>query len=171
MHVVFALVTLYMKKVIVCLSLLWLSSTSFAQSVKVVSWEELDQYLHEDTDKVRVVNFWATWCGPCVKELPHFQAAHERWGDTEVEIVLVSLDDVEILEKKVQPFVERKGLTATVLLLDEIDYNMFIPKVDERWTGAIPMTLILDNTTDERRFFEREIDKKELFQEIKSLIN
>lgn len=132
-----------------------------AQTVTVVSWADLDAYLSKDSKKVRVVNFWATWCGPCVKELPYFQQAHEKYGD-DVEIVLVSLDDVDILDQRVIPFVGRKGLTTQVWLLNEIDYNMFIPKVDERWSGAIPMTLIIDDNSSERKFLERELSQDEL---------
>jgi len=155
----------------VFLLFLGLLSYSATAQVTVVKWSELESYLAEESDKVRVVNFWATWCGPCVKELPYFQAAHEKWGDADIEVVLVSLDDVEILDKRVTPFVDRKGLTAKVMLLDETDYNMFIPKVDERWSGAIPMTLILDDDSNKRVFLEKELTQSELFEQIENIID
>lgn len=161
-----------MKKLKVLTLLLLVSGFAFGQTtVKVIKWSELEEYLAQDSEKVRVINFWATWCGPCVKELPYFQEAHETYGEKGVEIVLVSLDDVEVVEDRVNPFIDRKGLTASVVLLDETDYNMFIPKVDERWSGAIPMTLILDNDSQKRTFFERELDREELFESISAYID
>lgn len=153
------------------LILFGLFSYSAHAQVTVVKWSELESYLAEDSDKVRVVNFWATWCGPCVKELPYFQAAHEKWGAEDIEVVLVSLDDIDIVDKRVVPFVDKRGLTAKVMLLDETDYNMFIPKVDERWSGAIPMTLILDDDSNERVFLEKELTQEELFAEIENIID
>ncbi|HAA12433.1 MAG TPA: TlpA family protein disulfide reductase [Cytophagales bacterium] len=160
-----------MMRNLVFLLLFGLFSYSANAQVTVVKWSELEAYLAEDSDKVRVVNFWATWCAPCVKELPYFQAAHEKWGSQDIEVVLVSLDDVEIVEKRVAPFVDRKGLTAKVFLLDETDYNMFIPKVDDRWSGAIPMTLILDGNSDKRIFLEKELTQEELFTQIENIID
>ena len=146
-------------------------TSAWSQTVTVVSWSEFESYLTEESDKVRVVNFWATWCGPCVKELPYFQEAHEALSEEGVEIVLVSLDDAGVVDSKVVPFVNRKGITASVMLLDETNYNMFIPKVDDRWSGAIPMTLILDNDSDRRTFLEQELSKEELFEEIDNILN
>ena len=82
--------------------------TFFANAqVKVVNWKQFLKIKNETTEKVKVINFWATWCGPCVKELPVFESVNASCSDS-VEVVLVSLDNAERLDEKVNPFVLKK---------------------------------------------------------------
>lgn len=113
-----------------------------------------------------VFNFWATWCGPCVKEMPHFE---KYANDKNVEVVLVSMDFIQDLEK-VEKFVEKKGLKNKVLLLNETDYGSFMSKVSEDWSGAIPATLFVDEW-GKTYFHEKEFSKKELDNTIKKYLN
>lgn len=93
----------------------------------------------------RVVNFWATWCQPCLAELPHLKtlaAAHP-----EVEVVMVSLDLPKLRQSKVEPFVRENGLTAfTHLQLDEPDAIAALRTVVPEWPDAIPVTLVVDRS-------------------------
>ena len=132
-----------------------------AQSVEVIKFPELENIINKPADKVKVINFWATWCRPCMKELPYFEAAQKERAE-ELQVYLISLDDVEKLDSRVQPLVERKNMSSIVKLLDETDYNAFIDKVDPRWSGAIPATLVIFG--DERRFVEGEMTEEELNQ-------
>ena len=108
----------------------------------IIKFDSLENLMKEP-GKIRVINFWATWCGPCVKELPYFEKANQHFKDKNVDIILVSLDFASEVEKVVK-FIDRKDIKSKVLLLDEIDYNSWIDKVSEDWTGAIPTTIILD---------------------------
>lgn len=132
-----------------------------AQSVEVIKYPELEKIINKPEDKVKVINFWATWCRPCIKELPYFEAVQKERAE-ELQVYLISLDDVEKLESRVQPFVERQNMSSIVKLLDETDYNSFIDKVDPSWSGAIPATLVIFG--DERRFVEGEMTEEELNQ-------
>lgn len=108
--------------------------------------------LSEDT--TYVINFWATWCGPCVKELPYFEELNALYLDRAFKQILVSLDDPRKLESKVIPFLNKNKIESEVVLLADGKANNWIDKVDPKWSGAIPITLILRG--DEKLFYEQE---------------
>ena len=141
---------------------LLLAAPTFAQNVVVIRFPELQKRLARPTDTTYVVNFWATWCGPCVKELPNFEQLRAANAGNKVKVLLVSLDYASQLEKKVKPFVKQRGLKSEVLLLNEPDPNDWIDKVDAKWSGALPFTLIFNNQTKQRTSFERELSAAEL---------
>lgn len=122
-------------------------------------------------DTVYVINFWATWCPPCVAELPEFETLQDQYDGKPVKILLVSLDFKEDVRFKVPAFVQRKRLRPEVVWLDETDANAFIPKIEPRWTGSIPATLILDNRHKKRAFLERSITAAELAAIITPMLN
>ncbi|MDZ4682998.1 MAG: redoxin domain-containing protein [Saprospiraceae bacterium] len=105
-------------------------------------FDDFEYWLHFDNDTTYVVNFWATWCKPCVEELPWFEQLHEQFQDQKVKVVLVSLDFKKDLEKKLLPFVQSRKLKSTVLALTDSGYQNWIDKVSPAWGGAIPVTLV-----------------------------
>jgi len=149
--------------------LLFVAASSSAQQVEVIKFEKLLSLLEEKGEKVQVINFWATWCAPCVKELPLFEALTAR-NDASVKVTLVSLDFADEI-KKVNSFISRRKIRSEVLLLDEIDYNSWIDRVEESWGGAIPATLFINQKTGQRKFVDRELKDGELEEVIASLIN
>lgn len=149
------------KSLLVGSSLL-IAAPVMAQQVAVIKFPELQKRLARPTDTTYVVNFWATWCAPCVKELPNFEQLRAANAGKKVKVLLVSLDYASQLDKKVKPFVKQRGLKAEVLLLNEPDPNDWIDKVDAKWSGALPFTLIFNNKTKQRVSFERELSAAEL---------
>jgi thiol-disulfide isomerase/thioredoxin len=131
-----------------------------AQRVDIVKFERIQQLLDSKEEKLLVINFWATWCAPCVKELPYFENLNNK-KDKDIKVTLISLDFADKLDR-VANFVERKSMKSEVLLLDEIDYNSWIDKVDKSWSGAIPATLIINTSTGKRKFFEGELEEGDL---------
>lgn len=103
------------------------------------------EYLHKQNDTTYVVNFWATWCKPCVKELPVFEQVNAESEEQSLKVVLVSLDFPERVKDLVVPFIEKKGLKSEVVLLNDDNANRWIPLVSDQWSGAIPATLIVKN--------------------------
>jgi thiol-disulfide isomerase/thioredoxin len=130
-----------------------------AQQVEVVKFDRLQNIIEGKAEKIQVINFWATWCAPCVKELPLFEKLNA--DEKEVKVTLVNLDFAD-KEKKVESFLSKKKMKTEVLLLDEIDYNTWIDKVDQSWGGAIPATLIINPKNGKRKFIERELQEGEL---------
>ena len=138
------------------------SGPAFAQQVAVIKFPDLQERLAQPTDTTYVVNFWATWCAPCVKELPHFEQLRAANAAKKVKVLLVSMDYASQVDKKVKPFVKQRGLKSEVLLLNEPDPNTWMEKLDTKWSGALPFTLIVNNKTKQRITFERELSQTEL---------
>ena len=136
-------------------------------NIPVYNFEQLQPWLNKQNDTTYVVNFWATWCKPCIKELPYFEEVTQQYADDKLKVILVSLDFPDKLKDQVAPFVEKRNLKSQVVLLDDPDANGWIPKVSEEWSGAIPATVIYKN--NERRFYEKSFTREELFEEIKSI--
>ena len=138
-------------------------------SLKVFDFNELQTYLStKDVNKTYVINFWATWCAPCVKELPYFETLNANYSDKNVEVILVSLDFPRQIETKLKPFLKKKALKSEVVVLDDVDANSWIPKVNENWSGAIPATLIYNK--QKKAFYERSFNYEELENELKQFI-
>jgi thiol-disulfide isomerase/thioredoxin len=112
------------------------------------------------SDSTYIINFWATWCKPCVRELPAFDSLFHETKNQKVKIILVSLDFKEDTEKKVIPFLKRQQTVCEVVLLDEVNGNDFIDKISKKWTGAIPGTLFKRGAKME--FRESKLNLKEL---------
>ncbi len=105
-------------------------------------FEEVEPLFQQEDDATYVINFWATWCKPCVEEMPYFERLHDAFPEEEVKVVLVSLDFEQQLESKLIPFLEKNKLRSDVLVLLDGNFNSWIDKVSSDWTGAIPVTLV-----------------------------
>lgn len=156
-------------KNLLTLSLLLITAFALAQKPAVIKITDLEKRIKADNDTTYIVNFWATWCKPCVEELPYFDSITAKYDGTKVKVLLVSMDFAEDLDKKVVPFLQKKKLRSEVVLLDEVNGNYFIPKVDEKWTGAIPATLIRNNAKHFNEFFEKKITFELLDEKVKNV--
>jgi thiol-disulfide isomerase/thioredoxin len=140
------------------------------KKIEVIKFEQLEKLINEDGEGIKIINFWATWCKPCIKELPLFEALENEMDGVPVKVYLISMDFPEEVDSKVKTFVERRNINSEVKLLDETDFNAFIDKIDSRWSGAIPATLIINDKTKSRVFMEKELHEGELEEQIKLLI-
>ena len=142
-----------------------------AQDVSVVKYEELFSKVQQPTSQLIVVNFWATWCGPCVEEMPLFVETFEKYKDNpNFKMVLVSLDRAKQIDK-VKQFINDYKINAEVVLLDDNKrMNEWIPKIDASWSGNIPVTAFYQNGKVVH-FVGAEVDKNELETLIKTYLN
>ena len=136
-----------------------------SQQTEVVSFEDLRLDIEKVSPNIKIYNFWATFCRPCVAEMPHFEKVNSIEDD--VDVTFISLDFVENLETKVNPFLEKKNIESRSLLLDDIDYNSWIDQVSPEWSGAIPATLLVSK--DAKIFHEGEMSEELLMKYISSI--
>lgn len=136
--------------------------------LEIHDFNGLEPYLNKSDDKIYVVNFWATWCAPCVKELPHFEELNKNYKGKNVEVMLVSLDFPSQYDKMLKPFIKKHDLQSKILVLDDVDQNTWIPKINENWDGAIPVTIIYNK--DKREFYDRTFTYAELETELKQFL-
>jgi len=145
------------------------SAEGQAKAARIVKLKDLQMVIQAPSEKIKVINFWATWCAPCIKELPLFERLHQT--RTDVEITLVSLDlDLDPNPEKVYKFIARRDIKSEVLLLDENDPNSWIDQIDKQWSGAIPATLIINSKTGQRKFVGRELQSGEIEKMIQEIL-
>ncbi|AZA81461.1 TlpA family protein disulfide reductase [Chryseobacterium lactis] len=130
--------------------------------VSVIKYEDLEKRIQQEKAELLVVNFWATTCAPCVKELPHFMEVNNKNdSNPKFKMLLVSLDRLADKER-VLKFIKNKNLTAEVVLLDDIKrMNTWIPRFEKEWDGNIPVTLFYKNGM-KVHFNDGEMSKEEL---------
>lgn len=144
------------------LILVLFASVAQAQHVDAYTAEKLMKRVASNEDTLYVVNFWATWCGPCVKELPEFAELADKYNGYPVKVLLVSLDFKDDYPQKIQKFIHKKKLPHEVVWLNETNANEFIPKISNEWQGSIPATLLFYKKRDYKRFFEGIIKSRDL---------
>lgn len=134
--------------------------------IPMYNYTQIEPLLNPDNsdNTIYVFNFWATYCAPCIKELPHFERIGKEYADKNVKIILISLDFKAQIESKVIPFLKKRGITSEVVLLSDPDANSWIDKINPSWSGAIPATLIVKG--NKKEFYEQEFT----YEELKSVI-
>lgn len=142
-----------------------MGQTLFPEITQVyTSYDEFEQELLFDDNEVHVINFWATWCGPCVKELPYFEQLHQKYQGKGLDVKLVSIDFADKIEKKLIPFLKKNNYNAEVIVFDDPKTNEWIDRVDPSWSGAIPITIFIKG--NKRIFKEQSFHSLEELEEI-----
>lgn len=143
---------------------------SNAQSIKKLSIEDVLKIA--DTSSVPlVINFWASWCRPCVQELPWFENLVPNYKDKQVKLLLVSLDYADDYPKEIMLFAKKKGIKSEIAWLNETDPNIFCHKVDKHWDGTIPVTLMVNKKKNYRKFYNHQLPEAQLKQALDKLID
>ena len=138
---------------------------SFCQSteVKTVNYNELKPLINKSGEKTYVVNFWATWCAPCIKEIPYYEELNKN---PLIDVLLVSLDFPNHIFSRLIPFIKKNKIQSEVILLNDSNENYFISEINSDWSGALPATIIYNKK--KRLFFEKSFTKDELFKLVKN---
>lgn len=158
-----------MKNIPLIVFLVLLTSSAFSQNIRKVKITEVEEYI-KNSDHPLVVNCWATWCAPCIEEIPYFMQTVKKYSDQKVELLLVSLDFTSSYPTKIQELVKRKNFEATFFWLNETNADYFCPKIDPKWDGTLPSTLFVNNNTGYRQFFGRPMTDRQVELEVKKLV-
>ena len=135
-----------------------------SQGIAKLKITDIEKYMNSKTGEVLVLNFWATFCKPCVAEIPSFiKISNEH----KVKLLLVSLDLPSYYPAKVASFAKKHQFNTNIVWLDETNADYFCPKIDKNWSGSIPATLMINTKTGYRKFFEEELDAATFEMELK----
>ncbi|NCI46013.1 TlpA disulfide reductase family protein [Sediminibacterium soli] len=157
-----------MKKIGIVLLLLCFLQALQAQEIKKLKIDQLTRLI--DTSSVpTVVTFWATWCGPCVREIPWFEKNVAAYGK-KIKMLLVSIDFAEDYPVSIRDFAKKQGYKSQVLWLNETNADVFCPRIDKSWEGAIPATLMVNNKTKYRQFFGQQLPEERFKLELEKLV-
>jgi thiol-disulfide isomerase/thioredoxin len=146
-----------------------MTATSKGQEIRSVNIADVEKMIAESKNPL-IINFWATWCKPCIEEIPYFLEEIKDHQQDSLTILLVSLDFKEAFPAEITAFVKKRKFNAPIVWLDETNADYFCPKIDAKWSGAIPATLFINNKTGYRNFVEAQISHVELKKEIKAIL-
>lgn len=116
------------------------------------SYEEIEPLLQQNDGRIYVVNFWATWCRPCIVEMPFFEQLARENDPQNLQVIMVSLDRVADIRTTLKDFVKDRPMVLPTLAFTDNNYEGWIKRVDRSWTGSIPVTLVYRNG---QRYFNR----------------
>ena len=146
---------------------------SFAvQSQVIHKWKITDvvNYFKKNNDTVYIVNFWATFCKPCIAEIPDFIRLVKKYEGQKVKLLLVSVDLPGYYPAKIAAFAKKNNYNTNIVWLNETNADIFCPAIDKKWSGAIPATIIVNNKTGYRKFVEGEMNASDFEAILKQAI-
>lgn len=156
------------SKVLLIIPFLLIFNKFYSQKIEVYKIDNLLNRIHNSNDTTYIVNFWATWCKPCVAELPDFERIDSIYKKQKVKVLLVSLDFKEDLNSKLKPFIIKHKFISECIILDEANGNDFINKISDSWSGAIPATLITKQNKSLNEFYEKKLSFEFIIERLKS---
>lgn len=115
-------------------------------------FSDLQSIIDAEGDELLVLNFWSTYCPPCIKEMPLFKKLELEYQDKNVRVLLISLDDAAKLESRIYPFVKKHNIEPEIMILKDQNYTKWTEKIDTSWYGALPATLIIKEKSRHFRF-------------------
>ena len=158
-----------MKISVLIVSLIIFSSGAFSQQVKKVQIRDIEELVRKSEHPI-IISFWATWCAPCLHEIPYFQETVKKYANQKVELVLVSLDFKDSYPSAIESFIKKKNYQASFYWLNETNADHFCPKIDPKWDGSIPATLFVNNKTGYRKFYDRQLTPLQVEAEVKAQV-
>ena len=130
----------------------------------------LDKLIADAKGKVIVLNFWATWCPPCVKELPEFAKFYNEMDKNKVAFISLSANDALKIEEEVTPFLKEKKLPFQVYVLDSNNPDAFYKALRVELSGALPATIIYGKDGIPKQVWEKDTTFAELKAAVEPLL-
>ena len=158
-----------MKNIAAFIILLFVSAALYAQEIKPISLNTLKQRFEKGKDTIYVINFWATWCAPCIQEMPYFENLQQNYKSQPLKVIFLSMDFKSQLESRVKPLIKKMSIRNESFLAEKKNDQEFIEQVSKDWEGAIPGTLFVNLNKHLWKFFQREFTYEELEKTYQSL--
>jgi thiol-disulfide isomerase/thioredoxin len=159
----------YLKKLFLVITVAFMMNAAQAQQIPIWKLQDMKDAI-SNAEQPTIFNFWATFCKPCLEEMPYFQELSKKYEKEGVRLILVSLDMKDAYPKKIQSVASKFKIASPITFLDETNADLFCPAVDSSWSGAIPASLFINNKTGYRKFFEDQLSKETLEKEIREMI-
>jgi thiol-disulfide isomerase/thioredoxin len=153
------------------LVVLILLATTSVKAQDIASWKVKDVKNYIDkSDSILVINFWATFCVPCVEEIPYLQSISNKYKDQKVKLLLVSLDLPSFYPNKIKTFDNEHEVNSEVVWFNETNANYFCPAIDKSWSGVIPATIFINKKTGYKKFIEEQMTPEQFEAELKKAL-
>ena len=159
---------LYMK-IFFAITFLFFAIGTNAQQVRSIKITDLTQTIKESKGPL-IVNFWASFCVPCLEEIPYFQELAKEYKPQGISLLLVSLDLKNAYPDTIADCVKKHNINAPVVWLNEENTDYFCPKIDSNWMGNMPSSLFVNNATGYYKFFDEQLSREKLEQQIKAML-
>ncbi|MES2520295.1 MAG: redoxin domain-containing protein [Bacteroidota bacterium] len=112
-------------------------------SIESIDDEGIKKLLKNDSGKLRLVNVWATWCGPCVAEIPDFLNINRMYRNRDFELITISADKPDKKDKALATL-KRLQASSKNYIFNSDDVYKLIELIDPKWQGALPYTLLIE---------------------------
>lgn len=159
-----------MKPVILYTLFILIAATAAAQSIPKLKMADVVRRMNQQNDTTYVINFWATFCKPCVEEIPVFLKVTEKYKTQKVKLILVSLDLPSFYPKRIADYVTKNKWKASIAWLSETNADIFCPMIDSGWSGAIPATIIVNAKSGYKKFWEGDMSEAGFEKELKEAV-
>ncbi len=159
-----------LRMLLLLLCCCWQPALLPAQDIPAVKATDIVRLTERATDSVYVINFWATWCRPCIAEMPHLISIWKKYRRHKVELLLVSLDEASGWPEKIRAMARKRHIDAPLAWLNETDADYFCNLIDRRWSGAIPATFIFRPATGYRAFYETDFTEATFETELRKAL-
>jgi thiol-disulfide isomerase/thioredoxin len=157
------------KFILLLIAIVLISNVSFGQQIRKFKIGDVIHMMDTSTVPL-VVNFWASWCQPCIHEIPWFEKNVASLKDKGVRLVLVSLDFAEDYPTRIAVFAKAHKYQSTIVWLNETNADEFCPMIDKRWEGVIPVSVMVNNKKHYRKFYGEQIPEPKLKLALQELI-
>ncbi len=164
-----SLILSMMKRMILLMGLVLFLTAAYTQNIAKLKMANVVQRINQPNDTTYIINFWATFCKPCVEEMPGLLRVAEKYKAQKVKLLLVSVDLPSYYPKRIADFVTKQKWKASIAWLNETNADYFCPMIDSSWSGAIPATVVVNAKRGYKKFWEGEVKEEVLEGELKKI--
>jgi thiol-disulfide isomerase/thioredoxin len=147
-----------------------LQGCASAPGVTPVSAAGADSLRRSSTARVVLLNVWATWCKPCLEEMPGLVRLRSEYSRDDLDLILLSADDLSDVDTAVAPFLGKAGVDFPTYVFGGGDQDAFIRTFDTTWSGALPATFLSSRPSGASRTLVGERSYEQFKAEIDALL-